>query len=130
MMNTRRDFLTTVLVGVGGVFVPKWGPWYRQGFGLWQREVTAVPSAPAFVTGVVRITVAEAFPQSADRVTLTYRAFGVANVTPASGQPMALAAHLTEAPAGYIDLTVDRPAFGSTGRVVFIATTASRSGTG
>jgi hypothetical protein len=81
-------------------------------------------------TIVVRIAVADAFPQGANTATIAYQDLGSGGVTPASGGTVTPNATIatSEAASTYIDYTVTRPAFGvGAGRVTFTITAANRT---
>jgi hypothetical protein len=78
-------------------------------------------------TGVVRVAVADPYPQGANSATITYSETGVSGTSPATGQTCTPAATITEAAGTYVDFTITRPALGSpTGRVTFLVTAAGR----
>jgi hypothetical protein len=78
-------------------------------------------------TVVVRVAVADPYPQGAASGTITYTELGVTGTSPASGGTVTPAATLTEAAGTYIDYTITRPAFtNGTGRVTFTGAAASR----
>jgi hypothetical protein len=78
-------------------------------------------------TVVVRVAVADPYPQGANSVTIAYTETGVTGTTPSSGGTVTPVATITEAAGTYIDYTITRPAFSNgTGRVTFTATAANR----
>lgn len=78
-------------------------------------------------TVVVRVALADPYPQGSNTGTITYSELGVSGTTPASGGTVTPAATLTEAASTYIDYTITRPAFtNGTGRVTFTGAATSR----
>lgn len=80
-------------------------------------------------TVVVRVAVADPYPQGAASVSIATQDLGVGSATtPASPQTVTPAATITEAAGTFVDYTVTRPAFGAgAGRVTFTATAANRT---
>lgn len=77
---------------------------------------------------VVRVAVADPYPQGANSATITYTTTGVTAITPASGQTVTPAASITEGAGTFVDFTIDRePNSSATGRVVFTAAAANRN---
>jgi hypothetical protein len=78
-------------------------------------------------TVVVRVAVADPYPQGANSATISYSELGVTGTSPATGGTVTPASSITEAASTYIDYTITRPAFTSgTGRVTFTVTAANR----
>lgn len=76
---------------------------------------------------VVRVAVADLFPQGAASVSISYLNEGTPGVTPASPQTVTPVPTLTEAAGTYVDFTITRPAFNAApGRVTFTATATDR----
>lgn len=79
-------------------------------------------------TVVVRVAVADPYPQGSNSVSLAYVELNTGAATsPTSPQLLTPAATLTEAAGTYADFTITRPAFGAgAGRVTFTATASGR----
>jgi hypothetical protein len=78
---------------------------------------------------VVRVAVADPYPQGANSATITFFEAGVgAATTPASGQTVTPAATLTEAAGTFVDFTITRQTSSKdSARVTFTATAAGRT---
>ncbi len=76
---------------------------------------------------IVRVAVADPFPQGTDTATVAYQDEGSGGVSPGSGGTVTPEPTITEAANTYIDFTITRPAFtAGTGRVTFTVTASDR----
>lgn len=80
-------------------------------------------------TTVIRVAVADPYPQSTNAATITYSELGTGAATsPASGQVVSMGTTITEAAGTYADFTVTRPTSSSdAARVTFTASAAGRA---